>query len=129
MGADARGISLAGVANIRLVNCQVRDVHSKWGWAHGVDVFNDASNILLNDVGIHKVTALTNVPLMTMGPKVGRAIGFRTLSNAETPVIQGGIEHLTITGVDTGKLGLAFDYLHERTGIQQCIRDSINFYA
>ena len=79
MGADSRGVSIATTSDISLINVKVKNVVSKNGWSHGLDLFNFASDIGLYNIEINNVTTLNN---MKMFYKVPRAIGFRTVTNS-----------------------------------------------
>ena len=125
MGADVRGVSLAAVQNVVLLRTDVRNVHTEHGWAHGVDVFNDAASVLLQELRVYNVTSLQSVALEPMGPKIGRAVGVRALSNAQTPVLV----DLVVEDVETAFLGLAYNTLYEHTDIRECAADTVNFYA
>lgn len=85
MGADARGISLAATKSIYMNRVSVNKVQSIYGWAHGIDHFNQASDTHAQHVTINDIVSLpfydksetATITDFSMGTKMGRAIGFR----------------------------------------------------
>lgn len=125
MGADVRGVSIAAVQGAELLRCEVRNVQTEFGWAHGIDVFNDAASVTLEQVRVFGVSSLASEALTPMGPKIGHAVGLRSLSNAEAPTLK----DVTVEDISTGYLGLAYRTLYEETEIEACSADTTNFYA
>ena len=59
-GADVRGISLAGSANVNLYNIYAKEVISYAGSSYGIDVHTDSTHIDITKAYIHDIHAGAN---------------------------------------------------------------------
>lgn len=125
-GADSVGIAVAATADVMLDAVTIRNVHSRAGWASGLFVFNGATDVRVNDVGIFDVTAMTNPDLKVPGPKQPRAVGVSVTTDATPPIYTGTLD---IQDIKTGRIGMACNELVDNTGIDGCSAPETNFYA
>ena len=125
MGADARGLSIAGSAGVYLRQVRVERVHSYRGFARGIDIFNYAQGVHVNGLcSIDNVSTLVADPPTiitgeyTIGPKVGASIGLHCSGGSAEKMY--GSRSLVITNVRSG----AFDQAHiESVGTEQELAD------
>lgn len=119
MGADSRGISLAATNKVYIDKVNVNKVHSKWGWSHGLDVFNKAESTHCKDVSISDIYTLPftseedliNYNDFSMGTKMGRSIGVRIQDppNYNNVFLDNEKFGNTINQVDSGLVGFFHD--------------------
>jgi hypothetical protein len=125
-GADSVGIAVAAAADVILDAVTIRNVHSRAGWASGLFVFNGATDVRVNDVGIFGVTAMTNPDLKVPGPKQPRAVGVSITTDATPPIYTGTLD---IQDIKAGRIGMACNELVDNTGIDGCAAPETNFYS
>jgi len=84
MGADVRGVAVSGSSHIWLSDLNVSEVHSVYGNAKGLDIFNFAYDISARSITVDTVTTLPDEQVMrdamngqapTIGRRLGTAIG------------------------------------------------------
>ena len=113
MGSDSRGISLAGSNQVYIRGVLVKNISTRFGFAHGVEIFNYADTINLSGVTIRNITTLVFDPPgsetdIAMGPKVGRASGIVTADTTRSYCE----ELITVETVDTDYVSLASTHMH-----------------
>lgn len=108
MGADVRGIVVAGARMVALERVRVDGVHAAVGLARGVDVFGHSRDVLLDSVSIRNVTTLLDAAAvashggaLTLGLKTVAAIGLHEAQDA-TAIYR---VNCSVTDVRTGMLG------------------------
>jgi len=113
MGADVRALGISASHSVHLAGVRVDGVHSTWGLARGIDVFNHAEQVHVGTlVSVNNVTALTHVADDVLvgdfanGPKVGSADGVHC-SGGSAPGTFGG-NSIAVTNVESG----AFEQAH-----------------
>jgi len=113
LGADARGISVAGSERVHFASVTIDGVHSHEGSATGIDFFNSASNVHVgHHCAINDVTTLVDsservrTGRFANGPAVGAAIGVHCSGGAARSVYGG--QAINVTNVVTG----AFEQAH-----------------
>jgi len=113
MGADARGIAVSGSAGVYFDEVRVDDVHARFGFARGIDVFNHAQELHVGALcSINNVTTLItdSDDIMTgdytMGPKVGAAAGMHCSGGSAAKTFGGS--SIVVTNVVSG----SFDQAH-----------------
>ena len=128
MGADAYGIIIDTAASVLLRSTTVRNIHSRYMWARGIAIFNDARRTHMHDMTLVNITAFTDPAVQgsMYPPKTPEAVGIYTATSAQEPSQSGYIE---ISDVRAGGIGSAYDSLHANTGISACAAPEANWYG
>jgi len=116
MGADVRGLGVSASHSVHLQGVRIDGVHSTWGLARGIDVFNHAEEVHIGTlVSVNNVTALMCVAGDVLvgdyanGPKVGSAEGVHC-SGGSAPGTFGG-NSIEVTNVESA----AFEQAHTQS--------------
>ncbi len=114
MGADTRGISIAASTAVFVDRVRVDGVHSEWGYARGIDIFNSAGTVQTGaGCSVNNVSSLVGHALeiatgqFANGPRVGSAIGVRISGGSAASVR--GTESINVTNVYCDVIDVAFD--------------------